>query len=282
MMNFLAAIEKKDKSFITALGFLMVGIIGVADSVTGYEFAFSIFYILPIWAITWFTGRQLGFLASLTSAGALLGADWATGHPYSHPFLPIWNTLIRLTFFVIITALLASLKSALQREQALARTDHLTGAANSRFFYWLLEMETGRLQRYERPFTLAYIDLDNFKSVNDRFGHTTGDKVLRRVVSFLTEHLRHTDVVARVGGDEFAVLFPETGLDSAKEVVSRVRDDLLREMDKNCWPVTFSIGVITYNVAPTSIDELVKLADDEMYAVKRSSKNSVNYATYSG
>ena len=91
--------------------------------------------------------------------------------------------MIRFGFFIIITFLLSSLKSLLQREKELARTDYLTAAVNSRYFYEVTQVEADRFQRYQRPFTLAYIDVDDFKTVNDRFGHATGDEVLRILVS---------------------------------------------------------------------------------------------------
>lgn len=133
-MNYLAKIEKQNRHFLTAVGFALNGIIGIIDFLTGYELSFSVFYVLPISLVTWLTSRRVGLLTSLVSAGAWLSADIATGHPYSHPLIPLWNSLIRFAFFVIITLLLSALKGALQREGKLARTVHLTRAVNLRFF----------------------------------------------------------------------------------------------------------------------------------------------------
>ena len=134
----------------------------------------------------------------------------------------------------------------------------------------------------KHPFTLAYIDLDNFKTVNDQLGHATGDQVLRTVVSSVKKNIRRTDIVARLGGDEFALLLPETNQESARVVLSKIQDGLLEEMRKNNWPVTFSIGVLTCRVAPPSTDALVSMADELMYSVKHDGKNGVKYATYAG
>jgi predicted signal transduction protein with EAL and GGDEF domain len=205
------------------LGFIVIGVIGIIDYLTGYELAISVFYVLPISLVTWLTGRRFGLLASLASAVVWLSADIATGHPYSHPLIPLWNSLIRFAFFVIITMLLCALKRAMQRESELARTDHLTGAVNLRFFYELAQMEIDRLHRYGHPFTLAYIDLDGFKAVNDQFGHATGDRVLHTVVNFIKKHMRKTDVCARLGGDEFALLLPETDQEVARLAISKIR-----------------------------------------------------------
>jgi diguanylate cyclase (GGDEF)-like protein len=283
-MNFLSIIEKQIKpSFVLILvGFVLTGLIGIADFLMGYEMSFSVFYVLPVAIVTWLTSRRLGLVTSLFGAFVWLGADLTSGHTYSHPLIPIWNTFIRLAFFVIITLLLSALKKATEREREFARVDNLTGAANPRFFYDLAQMEIERFQRYKHPFTVAYIDLDNFKTVNDRFGHLTGDQVLRIVAISARKYLRKTDVIARLGGDEFALLLPETNEESARAALSKIQEGLLEEMRLGNWPITFSIGVLTCNVAPLTTEELVSMADELMYSVKHESKNSIRFSTYAG
>jgi diguanylate cyclase (GGDEF)-like protein/PAS domain S-box-containing protein len=175
----------------------------------------------------------------------------------------------------------AALKKAVEREKELARTDYLTGAANARFFHELVQQEIGRFGRYRRPFTIAYVDLDNFKTVNDLFGHSIGDKVLCTVVQHANSQLRKTDFVARLGGDEFAFLLTETDSAAALTTISKIHQGLLSEMQRNDWPVTFSIGVLTCIDTPRTADELVKMADGLMYSVKNSGKNAIHYAVYS-
>jgi diguanylate cyclase (GGDEF)-like protein len=281
-MKFLADLEKRNRPLQLFLGLVLILAIGVIDFVTGYELAFSLFYVLPIALITWLTDRRFGLAASVISAIVWLVADLASQHVYSNPLIPIWNTLIRLAFFVIITLLLSALRMALQRESELARVDYLTGALNSRYFYDLAQREIDLFQRYQHPFTLAYLDLDNFKAVNDQLGHATGDQVLRKVVSSVKANLRKTDMVARMGGDEFVMLLPETNQKSAEVVLSRLQLHLLEEMHNNDWPITFSTGVLTCTAAPDSPDELVMLADDLMYAAKHDGKNTFKFMTYSG
>jgi diguanylate cyclase (GGDEF)-like protein len=283
-MNILSILEKQSKpSFVLIIvGFVLTGLIGIVDFLMGYEMSFSVFYVLPVAIVTWLTNRRLGLVTSFVGAFVWLGADLTSGHTYSYPLIPIWNTLIRLAFFVIITLLLSALKKATERERKFARIDNLTGAANPRFFYDLAQMEIERFQRYKHPFTLAYIDLDNFKTVNDQFGHPTGDQVLRIVASSARKYLRKTDVIARLGGDEFALLLPETSEVSARVALSKIQSELLEEMRIGNWPITFSIGVLTCNVAPHTTEELVRMADELMYSVKHESKNSIKYSTYAG
>ena len=209
-MHFLVSLEKLNKLFVIAIGSVLIIIVGIIDFLTGYELVFSLFYLIPISLVTWLTSRRFGMVMSLVSTIVWFISDVAAGSSYSHPLIYVWNAIIILGFFVIVTYLLSSLRSSLEHEKELARTDSLTGAVNSRVFYDSLQTEINRSQRYKNPFTIVYIDLDNFKIVNDDFGHSTGDQVLRFVVNQVRKHLRKTDVVARLGGDEFALLLPET------------------------------------------------------------------------
>jgi diguanylate cyclase (GGDEF)-like protein len=169
----------------------------------------------------------------------------------------------------------------LEHERNLARTDYLTGAVNSRYFYEFVQTELDRVQRYEHPFTVVYIDLDNFKLMNDQFGHATGDVALQTIVRCAQQHLRKSDIVARLGGDEFALLLPETNQAAAQAALTKIQQIFLAEMQQHDWPVTLSIGALTYS-APASItpDALLKMADSLMYRAKTSGKNTIKSAIY--
>ncbi len=281
-VKFFRHFEMLGKPYWILIGFTLIAGIGFLDILTGYELAFSLFYLIPIFLLAWYAGQGLGVAAAVASAFAWLVADVLAGSSYAYPFVYAWNTLIRFIFFMITVFLLANLKTALKREKELARMDYLTGAINSRYFLELLQMEIDRFQRYEHPFTLAYIDLDSFKAVNDQFGHSVGDEVLHMVVGAAKTCLRKTDLLARLGGDEFALLLPETDGDSARVTIPKVRDGMARAMQAKNWSVTFSIGVVTCKAAPPAAEELLRQADELMYAVKRSGKKAIAYSTYAG
>jgi diguanylate cyclase (GGDEF)-like protein len=281
-VNLLANLEKQPLLFKILLEYLLIGFVGILDFITGYELAFSLFYVIPIALATWYISKQQGIIVSFVSTIVWLWIDLASGHSYSQPFFQIWDSFIRLSFFLLIALLLSALKSSWERERELAYTDNLTGAANSRRFFEILNMEMNRAQRYKHPFTLVYIDLDNFKTVNDQFGHFAGDEVLRIFVTFAKKNLRKIDLLARLGGDEFALLLPETNEDAARVVLTKLHDDALNQMQQNNWPITFSLGALTCNTVPSSTDELIKMADALMYQVKRNGKNAIAYSTYAG
>jgi len=170
-------------------------------------------------------------------------------------------------------------KQALEKEREIARQDFLTGLLNRRAFQELMEFETKRMQRHERPITLCYIDLDNFKQVNDVMGHEAGDELLVFVAGVIKSAVRKSDVVARLGGDEFAILLPETDPEAAKACIGKLHATLVEAMRNDCWPlVTFSIGTVTFVNPPASSEEAVRRGDEAMYSVKRLGKNSMNFA----
>ena len=261
---------------------MMVILMGLVDYLTGYELSFFLFYLIPISLVAWFGGKRLGLLISAASAIAWFSADFLSGNRYLNPSLYVWNTLFRLGFFLVVTMLLSALQQAYIVNQELAQTDYVTGAISVRHFYELTRIESGRFRRYQHPFSLVYIDLDNFKAINDRLGHITGDKLLRVLVENIQQQIRPTDVLARLGGDEFALLLPETGAEQIKIFIGRLHSSLANDMLRKGWMVTLSMGVVTFKQLPKSVDEMVRLADAAMYSVKTNGKNGVCYRVYNG
>ena len=259
---------------------VLVLLIGVIDYQTGYELAFSLFYLIPICLATWVIGRDMGLLISILAACAWYVADVLSGQVYSSSLIYLWNTGIRFGFFAVVTYLLAALRESLDHERNLSRTDPLTGAANTRAFLETIQLEINRYERYQHPFTVVFIDLDNFKVVNDRFGHMVGDKVLHTVVAEMRKRLRKTDIVSRLGGDEFGLFLPETGQDAAQVAIKKVRAGIIDAMQLRKLPVTASYGVVTCLGVPKSADTLIKMADDLMYSIKNHGKDGIGYSAF--
>lgn len=270
------------KLYWAIIGFSLIPLVCFIDIFTGNEVICTLFYLIPIAIITWFFGRLLGIVAAILNAFAWAFADIMSGRLYSHIAIFYWNSTVVFGIFLVVALLLSALKYGLEHEKALARTDYLTGAFNRRSFNDFLQMDIERSRRYKHPFSIAYVDLDNFKTVNDQFGHGEGDLVLRTVTNQARNHLRITDICARLGGDEFAFLFPETGQEIVQIIISKLQVCLLGEMQKNKWPVTFSIGVLTCMNAPRTVDEIIEFIDSLMHAAKNEGKNAIKYCVYEG
>lgn len=276
------ALENRSPLFWIVAGTALLGLLGILDYLTGNEITFSLFYLAPIVLVTWSVNQNAGLLMAFLSALAPLAAEYVEGHRYSHPSIYFLNMLIRSGFFVFVTYLVAELQRSRREAQLAARTDFVSGVANARYFNELLQMEIDRIRRYPHPITVVYIDIDNFKMINDLFGHQVGDEVLRFIASELKSQLRSTDTIARVGGDEFALLLPSAGPSQAQVVVPKVHAHLGEAMRRRHWRVTFSMGVVTCVAPPHSAQQIISMADELMYEVKSSTKNDFRFATWDG
>lgn len=265
----------------TTVGCLGVGLLGWLDYMTGTEISFSFFYVAPILLVTWMVHQNMGVAVSLLSALAWLIAESA-GNIHHSSTSYFWNTAIHVGFFIVLTHLISRLKETQRKEQLAARTDFVTGLANRRYFHELLDMEIERMRRYPHAMAVVYMDMDNFKQVNDLFGHKIGDEVLCWVAQAIRSQLRKTDLIARIGGDEFALLLPSAGLSDAKVVISKLRATLMEEVRQRNWPVTFSMGVVVCVAPPFAAEQIIDKADGLMYEVKSRTKNGVRYTTWDG
>ena len=279
-MNAAIFFEKRGKPFWVGTGVALVIILGIIDYVSGIELNIALFYLIPIFMVVWFTNGEIGLLFSFISTIVGFIVNYSSGLTYSNLSIYVWNTVLRLGFYLVVVWLGVTLKKANTANRELAHTDYVTGAISVRYFYELMQIEMNRAKRSGRPFTLAYIDLDNFKAVNDLLGHSTGDRVLRAVTEGVCGQVRPADMLARLGGDEFALLLPETDEAAARTVINRIHASLVDEMLRNGWLVTFSVGVVTFREIPKTVDDVVKMADDMMYSVKTTGKNGVNYSIY--
>lgn len=249
------------------------------DIITGLQISVFAFYFAPIFVGAFLISVEAGLIFSLLSGLVRLVAHFSLFQSLDvGP--PLWNFAVDLTSFLIFTFLLASVREQLDNENNLARRDPLTGAANLRALNEALEIELKRVRRFKLPFTLIYLDLDNFKSVNDQCGHETGDELLRAVAATMKRGLRdRLDVVARIGGDEFVALLPQTPENGARFAAERLQKELLAEMQRRECGVTFSIGATTFEDAPASHEEALRQGDAAMYQAKNGGKNRVAYAT---
>jgi diguanylate cyclase (GGDEF)-like protein len=262
-------------ALVVAVGLSLCVFVG--DDLTGHEVSFTLLYLGPIGFATWFSGMRAGLFLSVFSA---IGSTMCDVSSRAEPLpwaIQTWNLAVQLGVFLSLSFLLGALRARLEAEQALARTDPLTRVANRRAFIEAASLEVERARRTGEPLTVAYLDCDDFKRVNDVLGHTEGDALLTVVGATLRRETRAVDAVARLGGDEFGLLLANADGPTAEATLQRVRLALLSAMLKHGWDVTFSIGAATFVAPPPSAYEMIARADELMYELKRGEKDGVRH-----
>ena len=267
-----------------------IAIIGVVDYFSGPDIGFSLFYLAPIVWSAWHSPR----VVALGLAG-VAAACWFTADAAWHGVTPVtlWNAFTRLGIYVGVAWLMSQvradqrrlqdlntkLRQLLEEEQLLARTDALTGLPNRRLFTDELRRAIARSRRTKNPMAIAYVDLDGFKRLNDRLGHSAGDAALRTVGQVVAANVRGNDVAARIGGDEFAVLLEECTVDTARSTAERLLEELREPLGRLPEAIGASIGVACFDVPPDAPQEALDHADAAMFCAKGRGSNSI-YITH--
>lgn len=267
-------VDEASPRITVATAVLLVATLGLVDYATGPEMAFSIFYLLPVSLVGWKCGSSWHAMGVAGAAAAVwLLADLVAGQHYAHEWVAMWNSATRFAVFVIVVRLLANLRHALEAQTKLAMLDPLTDVLNGRSFNSAATTAVAEAIARRHPFTVAYIDLDDFKSINGRLGHAGGDDALQLVGAALRDHVRSTDIVGRLGGDEFGIFFPQMGSDAAKTAMDGLLDRVHRAVAHLPLDVRFSAGAATFLVPPRDLDEVIRTADALMYQAKSAGKN---------
>ena len=234
----------------------------------------GVLYIIPVLLVTWTEGLVWGVvfgLASITMREVVAWDQMPTNTPLQ------WRLGNGAAYVAVVAVAMAGLQRLRNSQAQLAQLvtqDVLTNVLNARSFAERVGQELERNRRYPRPLALLYLDLDNFKVINDTHGHQTGDGVLRLVADAMRTSVRTSDVVGRLGGDEFAVLMPETDAPLADAAAERLVVSL-RNVFKGTPKVTASIGVVSCCATGARTDDLLRRADQAMYDAKKGGKDRV-------
>ncbi|OGO18745.1 MAG: hypothetical protein A2Z14_09670 [Chloroflexi bacterium RBG_16_48_8] len=301
---------------LAILGTIVLWLVSRRQLVTaGYLLALT-FFLFATLSLVLFPQEifllSTAYLISILAAGAMVGGastypfaigaviaitwnwfqTWGTPLEASGP-LNLSSSFIFLVSQIVLylgtAAILHSLSNQVERAldrlhdktdhlTDLAQKDELTSLANRRYFIEQTEREFVRAKRYQRPLSLLYLDLDGFKVLNDRHGHIFGDEVLRGCARSLSAVLRSTDLLARIGGDEFAVLLPETNLDGAENAANKLRKALLAyglQLGPAVPALSFCAGVSQMHKEDYSIDDMLARADSAQYLAKEGGKADI-------
>ncbi|MGA1867871.1 MAG: GGDEF domain-containing protein [bacterium] len=274
-MKILQFFSNFPKTIVITISIIIALLVAAVGYRMGHDLSLSLFCLFPIILITWNLGKSAGIFSSFMYVSIWLTTDLITLHKFQSIAIPFINEILRLLMFLIISNIIIELKHALEGQIELARTDPLTGILNRRAFFEFTLMEINKSYRFKCSISMIYIDIDNFKVVNDLYGHKIGDKILRKVSQSIRSNIRVIDIVARLGGDEFGILMAQTEERAAYAVASKLRERLLKIAKQNKWPVTFSFGVVTYKRTPESVDEIINKADSLMYCAKKNGKDMI-------
>lgn len=262
------------------VGFIVL--LGLIRCITGAEYALSVFFMFPIFFATWYAGLASGICMSVLSTISWLSADLFLLGEFSDAYVPFINETFRLIVFLFVNVLVWKFKKTLEIQWKIARTDSLTGMPNRLAFFEAAELEISRARRFDYPLSVIYLDVDNFKFVNDTFGHESGDHLLQVVADTILKNIRKIDIATRFGGDEMGVLLAKTDAGGARALSEKLKSALTAQMDLHGWPVTFSIGVGTFENVLICPRDMIHVADKLMYCAKKNGKNRVAHQTFIG
>jgi diguanylate cyclase (GGDEF)-like protein len=259
---------------VVAFSLAVVAVVAVLDALSGTEPSLAPLYLFPVAFTAWYGSRSSGLILAGVAAVAA-GLEPILLRPELGPMPGLARGVLWVAVGAWTTLLLARLRHAVDRLRQLAGTDHLTGLANMRSFHSTLSRAIEARRESRAPLSLVTIDLDDFKVVNDRFGHLEGDRLLTEVAAVMRDSLPPDVTIARLGGDEIAVLITGAEARVVASLLFSLRRRLLARMKQEGWPVTFSIGSITATDEEIGADRLLKLSDDLMYEAKRQGKDTI-------
>lgn len=241
--------------------------------VAGLYYSFGVLYCLPIIQTAHISSiRALRRSDSRTPdlIGVICAVAWSVAEAsVIWPLFPISALALNIFTRAITFAVLGRVMTKLFKEKEYSRKDALTGLANRLEFVERFEIERSRSERTGEPYSLLYIDIDQFKILNDTRGHQTGDEALIALSNILNDNSRKVDTVSRIGGDEFVVLFPSTDENTCQTLVARIMLSSEKYIQRQGWPISLSIGSITDTGNKKSIDEILREADEKMYSIKK-------------
>ena len=239
----------------------------LADYALGWAVQLTAMYAFGPIVTAWCAHRRDAILVALLAAMCNTALQLQNGSLTAQPAPLLLAFGFRFLAMAGIAVLVSQVRAMSEKFADMSMHDELTGLPNRRALVERFEVEISRARRYSIPLSLIYADVDFFKSVNDRYGHSTGDELLIRIAEALELTLRPTDIAARMGGDEFVIVLPETAEPGARALAKRLEEELV-ELEEQ-YGAGLSLGIAAFPTAPDSVGAALSAADQDMYAVKR-------------
>ncbi|MGH7701215.1 MAG: GGDEF domain-containing protein [Gemmatimonadales bacterium] len=262
------------RGIVVATGLALTLLVYLANDLSPPAVKLGLFYLVPVLFVTWYEGPWWGAVFTVSAMALRIVVELEQQIPDTTLGIALMNQMSFAVVAGVAVFAFTHVRTTQVQLQELATHDALTRVLNARSFAERLTQELERNRRYNRPMAVLYLDLDNFKAVNDTHGHQTGDAVLRLVADAIRRAVRVADVVGRLGGDEFAVLMPETDGAEADAVAQRLAQGLATAF-RGSPAVTASIGVVSCGATQAETDDILRSADQAMYEAKRAGKNRV-------
>jgi len=254
--------------------YALLCIIFPLDVISGSEISLHILYVFPLFLAALHSERRTIVYGAASLSVLFQVATLASYNDISILSKFVVSIIIFTSNFLIVFVAHSSRMSFLEAER-LANHDALTNLLNRRSLDFEIEKEAERQKRYGGYFSIALVDLDGFKGLNDSRGHLEGDKALKILADVLRENTRQPDTVARIGGDEFVVLMPNTQAVDCISFCKKLNTIIADRMSEATFEITASIGCTTFNQPPAFPEQILKYADDAMYAAKSKGKGCV-------
>lgn len=267
---------QKSSKIVLILTILLICIIGFFNYLSGKDLNLFILSLIPcIFSAWYFKTNSLAKFSVFISVFMNFIIDLNLKSDVSLIIIVI-NNILRFSIFYCMIYLVLYIKRINQKLENLSLQDPLTRLSNKRSYLINGDYEIKKMKRYENPLSFIFIDLDNFKIVNDTLGHKKGDELLLLTANILKNNLRETDTVARIGGDEFAIILPNMDKDIVKDKINNIHTQLYTTFNEICTcNVSSSIGIATFFTPPKNIYEATEYADRIMYKIKKTDKNGI-------
>lgn len=270
-------IDGLPRGVVFALALAASTVVGAAQGASGGGLELTFLYLLAVAFAAWFLGRAGGLAVAVASAVSWLAAQRLARTYEPPPGARVVSVALQLAAFATAALVVAALRARDRRESALARTDGLTGLLNRRGFLEIARREVARSARTSRPLTVARLDVDGFRAINEGRGQEAGDRTLAGIGAALRAAVRAVDACARVGGDEFAVLLTEADAVSVDALLDRLRSVVAQSALEAGAPVTLTVGAATFERPPASLDEMLQAADRLLREAKSAGGNVVRH-----